>query len=140
MAFSAEFLAVVGGLVAGAIGGFIYSLVGWFKDNEAFDTKKNLSAVMLGILGGVSLAILQADTFAQIHSDYQLLVAYVTLIISGSGVAALVPRAVQAASKPSDSTPVNTTTTTSTTTTVIPATIPTATSTPASTPATTPTA
>lgn len=102
MVFSPEFLAVVGGLVAGAIGGFIYSLVGWFKGDEPFDTKKNISAIILGIIGGVALALAQAETFAQIHSDYQLLIAYVTLVISGSGVAALVPRAVKAAAKPSE--------------------------------------
>ena len=103
MVFSAEFLAVAGGLIAGALGGFLYSLVGWFRGDEAFSTKKNLSAVFLGILGGVGAAVLQFGQFASASSDYELLGLYVTLVLSASGVAALVPRAIKAAGKPAES-------------------------------------
>lgn len=99
---SVELLAVVGGLVAGAIGGFIYSLVGWFKSEDSFSSKKNLSAVFLGILGGIGLALGEASLFAKATTDFELLILYVSLVISGSGVAALVPRAIQAANKPKD--------------------------------------
>lgn len=102
MVFSPEFLAVVGGVIAGALGGFIYSLVGWFRSEEAFDSKKNLSAVFLGVLGGVGAAVLQFGQFASATSDYELLGLYVTLVLSASGVAALIPRAIKAASKPTE--------------------------------------
>ena len=102
MVFSPEFLAVVGGLFAGAIGGFIYSLVGWFKGDEAFSTKKNLSAIFLGVIGGITLALGEASLFAKATTDYELLILYVTIALSGSGVAALVPRAIKSTSKPSE--------------------------------------
>lgn len=115
---SAEFIAVAGGLIAGAIGGFLYSLVGWFRSEDAFDSKKNLSAVFLGILGGVGAAVLQLDSFAHASSDYQLLGLYVTLVLSASGVAALVPRAIKAANKDSGNT--NTDTSVTPTTPTVP--------------------
>jgi hypothetical protein len=102
MVFSPELLAVVGGIIAGALGGFLYSLVGWFRSEESFSGKKNLSAVVLGILGGVGAAAVQFSHFAHATSDYELLGLYVTLILSASGVAALVPRAVKAANKPAE--------------------------------------
>ena len=108
---SAEFIAVLGGLIAGALGGFLYSLAGWFRSEDKFDSKKNLSAVFLGILGGVSAAVMQFDSFAHTTSDYQLLGLYVTLVLSASGVAALVPRAIKAATKDTSAQTDNTATT-----------------------------
>lgn len=95
------FTAVLSGLIAGGIGGFLYSFVGWAQkdDGTQFLVRKNVSATFLGIIGGLALAIAQASTLASFETDWQLLVQLVTLLIAGAGTSAIVPKAIGAASK-----------------------------------------
>jgi hypothetical protein len=87
------------GLVFGAIGGFLNSIVGWLSGDEAFNTRKNVKSIIVGIMAGMGIAFGSFAALGEAQSPQALLGILVLILLSAAGVQQLAHNAIAAATK-----------------------------------------
>jgi len=91
MAFSIE-LAIIAGLVVGALGGFVNSIAAWLSGTDAFNTRKNIKAILTGVFAGVALAVIAIGTLTSDMSFQTMITTLVMIFLSAAGVDQLTSR------------------------------------------------
>jgi len=91
MAFSIE-LAIIAGLIVGALGGFVNSLAAWLSGNDAFSTRKNVKAILTGVFAGVALAVVAIGTLTSDMSFQTMVTTLVMIFLAAAGVDQLTSR------------------------------------------------
>lgn len=91
MAFSIE-LAIIAGLVVGALGGFVNSIAAWLSGTDAFNTRKNIKAILTGVFAGVALAVIAIGTLTADMSFQTMITTLVMIFLSAAGVDQLTSR------------------------------------------------
>lgn len=92
-------LALIIGIVVGLAGGFLNSILKWLEGTEDFNTRKNISALIIGGLTGLGLAIAMSTAFTDGVTDIQFVVLIVGIFLSAAGVSTIAPKAARAAAK-----------------------------------------
>jgi hypothetical protein len=87
------------GLIFGAIGGFLNSIVGWLSGDEAFNTRKNVKSIIVGIMAGMGIAFGSFAALGEAQSPQALLGILVLILLSAAGVQQLAHNAIAAATK-----------------------------------------
>ena len=93
-------IAVLGGLVAGGMGGFVLSLLGWLDSGQTFDVRKNIAAIITSTFTGLiaTVALVQTDIFTNPKTpDWQLIVAFITIFGASAGFGSMGRKAAGAA-------------------------------------------
>jgi hypothetical protein len=93
-------LAVLGGLIAGGLGGFVLSMLGWLESGEPFNARKNVAGVLTATLAGLltTVALVQTDLFTDATTpDWQIIIAYVTIFGAAAGFGSMARKSVGAA-------------------------------------------
>jgi hypothetical protein len=101
-------LAVAGGLLAGGLGGFVLSLLGWLESGEAFNPRKNIAGILAATITGLvtTVALVQTAIFTDPATpQWQLIVAYVTIFGASAGFGSMGRKAAGAANKEAEPKP-----------------------------------
>lgn len=94
--------AVAIGILVGAAGGFIHSILGWLATDEKFSTRKNIATLITTILTGLLAtgAISSDPVFTSGQSQgYQLIGAYIVVLGASVGFGELARNGFSATSK-----------------------------------------
>jgi len=94
------FLAVLGGLVAGGLGGLTLSALGWLQSGEPFDVRKHVASILTATLTGflTTVGLVQTDIFTNPSTpDWQLLIAYATIFGAAAGFGSMARKSAGAA-------------------------------------------
>jgi uncharacterized membrane protein YfcA len=70
---------VITALVLGAFGGFVNSILKWLETQDAFSGKKNVKAIIVGIIAGIGLGVAAIQTI-QNDVPFQVLVVQLVMI------------------------------------------------------------
>ena len=91
---------IIIGLAAGALGGFVNSVVGWLAGTEPFNTRKNVSSIIVGLISGIGIAYGSLVALGEAQTTQALLGIIVLIFLSASGVSQLVHNVSRIAAKP----------------------------------------
>jgi hypothetical protein len=93
-------IAILGGLIAGALGGFVLSMLGWLESGTKFNARKNVAGVLTATVTGLltTAALVQTSLFTDPATpDWQLIIAYVTIFGAAAGFGSMGRKAAGAA-------------------------------------------
>jgi hypothetical protein len=95
--------AVMWGLFAGGLGGFVLSMLGWLETGTKFNARKNVAGVLTATVTGLltTVALVQTSIFTDPTTpDWQLIVAYITIFGAAAGFGSMGRKAAGAANAP----------------------------------------
>lgn len=96
-------LSVLFGLIAGGLGGFTLSALGWLESGEPFNPRKNVAAIMVSTMTGLiaTVALVQTELFTNPDTpEWQLVIAFATIFGASAGFGSMGRKAVGAANAP----------------------------------------
>lgn len=81
----APLLAIALGLIAGALGGFMNSVLRWLEVSTPFNAKSNIKAVLVGILAGLGITIASVTVLRESLAPDVLIVQLFIIFIAAAG-------------------------------------------------------
>jgi predicted tellurium resistance membrane protein TerC len=78
--------AIVLVIIVGGAGGFINSIIKWLSIEESFSSKKNVKAILIGVLTGLSLGIAAVSAINETITVQSFVVIIGMLFLSAAGV------------------------------------------------------
>ena len=90
---------IIIGLIFGAVGGFLNSIIGWLSGEEPFSTRKNVKSIIVGLIAGIGVAYGSFVALGEAQTSQALFGILVLILLSASGVQQLAHNAIKAATK-----------------------------------------
>lgn len=77
--------AVLGFILAGALGGFVLSIIGWLNSEKKFNNRKNIAALLTGTLSGMVLGIFTTGGQTEGIPEYMFVTQFFLIFLAAAG-------------------------------------------------------